>query len=247
MWQKENSEEKKIIPEDLQTRYDKILKKPVKDNNIYLYLQIFFMAVMIVTAFMLKTGDKTLFRYAKEGYADFFEKNDYTKNNFSYEKYTELMEKEISEALLKLKEVYYVIQSSEKYRVEKRGILPAVGYVSSSFGVRKDPFNKKNKDFHTGIDIANSKGSFVKASFSGKVIDCGYSHIACNYIKDPGDDEITNLYAHNQFLLVKTGDKILQGQVIATMGDTGRRTGPHVHFEFAVNGIKYNPVYCLEI
>ena len=46
MWQKENSEEKKIIPEDLQTRYDKILKKPVKDNNIYLYLQIFFMAVM---------------------------------------------------------------------------------------------------------------------------------------------------------------------------------------------------------
>ena len=90
MWQKENSEEKKIIPEDLQTRYDKILKKPVKDNNIYLYLQIFFMAVMIVTAFMLKTGDKTLFMYAKEGYADFFEKNDYTKNNFSYEKYTEL-------------------------------------------------------------------------------------------------------------------------------------------------------------
>ena len=259
MWQKENSEEKKIIPEDLQTRYDKILKKPVKDNNIYLYLQIFFMAVMIVTAFMLKTGDSTLFRYAKEGYADFFEKNDYTKNNFSYEKYTELMEKEISEALLKLKEVYYVIQSrgkstdiptnvsTEKYRVEKRGILPAVGYVSSSFGVRKDPFNKKNKDFHTGIDIANSKGSFVKASFSGKVIDCGYSNIAGNYIKVAVDDEITNLYAHNQFLLVKTGDKILQGQVIATMADTGRRTGPHVHFEFSVNGIKYNPVYCLEI
>lgn len=45
---------KKIIPEDLQTRYDKILKKPVKDNNIYLYLQIFFMAVMIVTGFYVE-------------------------------------------------------------------------------------------------------------------------------------------------------------------------------------------------
>lgn len=72
MWQKENSEEKKIIPEDLQTRYDKILKKPVKDNNIYLYLQIFFMAVMIVTAFMLKTGDNITVSVCQRGICGFF-------------------------------------------------------------------------------------------------------------------------------------------------------------------------------
>ena len=68
-----------------------------------------------------------------------------------------------------------------------------------------------------------------------------------NYIRISSENNITTLYAHNQFLFVKEGDSVLAGQIIATMGDTGYATGPHLHFEFIVDGIRYNPVYAIEL
>ncbi|MBQ3009042.1 MAG: M23 family metallopeptidase [Oscillospiraceae bacterium] len=137
--------------------------------------------------------------------------------------------------------------SMKKYVPKEKGIPPAQGYISSPYGIRTNPFNSKEKEFHTGLDIAAPKGTFIKASFAGIITATGKSDIAGNYIKISSENGISTMYAHNQFLLVKEGDNVLAGQVIATMGETGMATGPHVHFEFLVDGTRYNPVYAIEI
>lgn len=109
------------------------------------------------------------------------------------------------------------------------------GYTISS------PFGRRWGSFHTGIDLAMPSGSAVFAADGGTVVFAGRqsSYGKLVVISHGGNTE--SYYAHNSSLLVKRGDKVFKGQKIALSGNTGRSTGPHLHFEVRVNGVPKNP------
>lgn len=96
--------------------------------------------------------------------------------------------------------------------------------------------------FHPGVDIPAGKGTLVKAAMEGKVIFAGYSGNYGKTITLEHRDDYTTRYAHNSVLLVKVGDYVQKGQVIAKVGSTGRSTGNHLHFEIRCADIPLNPL-----
>ncbi len=124
-------------------------------------------------------------------------------------------------------------------------LLPTVGRVSDNFGYRKDPFTKR-KTYHDGIDIGADTGTSIKAAASGTVtLAERYSGYGKCVIIDHGRG-ITTLYGHASTLLVKEGQKVKKGDVIAKVGSTGRSTGPHLHFEVRVYGTAVDPMQYLD-
>ena len=102
--------------------------------------------------------------------------------------------------------------------------------VSSGFGRRIDPMNSQSA-LHDGIDLSGKKGSRVKVTADGKVVERGYNDTYGWYIKiDHGNDFVT-LYAHNSKILARLGTEVKRDEVIALLGNTGRSTGPHLHYE----------------
>lgn len=138
------------------------------------------------------------------------------------------------------------LQSKEKYVGGKIG-WPAPGYykITSPYGNRMHPILKKQK-FHTGIDIAVPSGSEVVAANAGKVIYSGYNGGYGNTVIIDHGGQISTLYAHNSKLLVKVGDTVEKGKVIAKSGSTGLSTGPHLHFEVRENGQHVDPMKYLK-
>jgi len=97
---------------------------------------------------------------------------------------------------------------------------------------------------HTGLDIAGDRGTNLLASKSGRVVksSCGWNGgYGCYVVIDHGGG-VRTLYAHAYRLYVSRGERVTQGDVIASMGSTGRSTGPHVHFEVRIRGRKKNPL-----
>lgn len=117
-------------------------------------------------------------------------------------------------------------------------IWPVRGTITSRYGWRT-LFGVSN--FHGGLDIAVPYGTSVKAADGGKVITAGWHNSYGNYIIIDHENGKTTYYAHNSKLLVRVGDRVYQGQVIAKAGSTGNSTGPHCHFEVRVNGQRQNP------
>jgi murein DD-endopeptidase MepM/ murein hydrolase activator NlpD len=121
----------------------------------------------------------------------------------------------------------------------------SVGWSSSNFGWRTDPFTG-NSAMHEGVDYVVPSGTSIHASASGMVV---YSDLHPQYGNmveiDHGNQVITR-YAHCSKLLVKVGQMVKRGTEIALSGSTGRSTGPHLHFEVRYKGIAQNPVRFLE-
>ncbi|MDD2549963.1 MAG: M23 family metallopeptidase [Bacteroidales bacterium] len=103
--------------------------------------------------------------------------------------------------------------------------------ISDYFGYRRDPF-KRNRKFHQGMDFAGPKGSPIYATGNGRVISAKYSYFGYgnNIIIDHGFGYKTR-YAHLNAISVKVGDTVTRGQVIGELGNSGRSTGPHLHYE----------------
>ncbi|MDG2393715.1 MAG: M23 family metallopeptidase [Thalassotalea sp.] len=115
------------------------------------------------------------------------------------------------------------------------------GWLSSYYGVRKDPFNGKPA-MHKGVDFAGKEDADVIATGSGVVTwsDARYGY--GNLIEIDHGTGYKTRYGHNKALLVKVGDVVSKGQVIALMGSTGRSTGPHVHYEILKDDRQINPI-----
>jgi len=114
------------------------------------------------------------------------------------------------------------------------------GWISSGFGERNDPFTGKRAR-HQGLDFAGIKGSEILGVASGVVIWSGSRQGYGKMLEiDHGNGYVTR-YAHNDELLVKVGEGITAGQTIAKMGETGRASSPHVHFEVLHKGKHVNP------
>jgi murein DD-endopeptidase MepM/ murein hydrolase activator NlpD len=116
--------------------------------------------------------------------------------------------------------------------------------VSSPFGIRSNPFTGEHEQ-HDGLDIPSQAGSPILATGDGKVIYAGYAPGYGNLVEIDHGQGYSTRYGHAQTLLVKTGDLIKQSQVIATVGSTGRSTGPHLHFEVSFKGTPFDPLILL--
>jgi murein DD-endopeptidase MepM/ murein hydrolase activator NlpD len=119
-------------------------------------------------------------------------------------------------------------------------IRPVRGWTTSKFGYRISPFTGR-REFHKGYDIATKKGAPVLATAAGVVTFVGRKGLLGNaIIIDHGHGMVTT-YAHCDKILKKRGDKVKRWEPIATVGSTGRSTGPHVHYQVNFNGIPVNP------
>lgn len=123
-------------------------------------------------------------------------------------------------------------------------VKPTTGQVSCPFGNRQSD-NQDISTFHLGIDIANAMGTNIMAAMEGRISDVSNNSIYGNYIKVQMDD-ILIVYAHCSKILVKEGEKVKPGDVIAQMGKTGLATGVHLHFEVRKNGAVINPEYLID-
>ena len=115
-------------------------------------------------------------------------------------------------------------------------VWPTRGFLTSKFGMRWGRL-------HAGIDIANKVGTIITAPADGVVIFIGIKQGYGNFMSIGHGYGISTHYGHLYTALVKVGDKIKRGDKIATIGNTGRTTGPHLHYEVLLNGLHVDPLY----
>lgn len=133
-----------------------------------------------------------------------------------------------------------LLASRLQQKVRPSGWPIADGWISSTFGMRTDPFTGRYTR-HPGIDFAAPNGSDVLSVATGIITDAGErSGYGLLVEINHGNGYVTR-YGHNSKILVKVGDKVNKGQRISLMGSTGRSTGPHVHFEVLYNGVVVDP------
>lgn len=119
-------------------------------------------------------------------------------------------------------------------------VRPCQGWTTSRFGYRISPFTGR-REFHKGLDIANRKGSPIIATAHGIISYAGPKGLLGNMVMiDHGHGMVTR-FGHLSKMLVKRGQAVKRGDTIALMGNSGRSTGPHVHYEIHLNGIPVNP------
>ena len=123
-------------------------------------------------------------------------------------------------------------------------IWPVTGRISSIFGLRRF-FNKQERRPHSGLDIAADEGTPIIAVADGTVIDAGDFFFSGNMIYLDHGQGVISLYAHMSRIAVKPGDVVKQGDIIGNVGQTGRVTGPHLHFAVIANRTLIDPIYML--
>jgi murein DD-endopeptidase MepM/ murein hydrolase activator NlpD len=119
--------------------------------------------------------------------------------------------------------------------------LPVMGRLTSHHGMRSDPFTTEEK-FHYGIDIASPIGTPIRAALPGTVTFSGWKQGYGLTVIISHADGYTTQYSHNSENLVQVGEHINQKQPIALVGQSGRATGPHLHFEVKQEGKTINPL-----
>jgi murein DD-endopeptidase MepM/ murein hydrolase activator NlpD len=113
-------------------------------------------------------------------------------------------------------------------------------YNSSSYGWRIDPFNG-SQAFHEGLDFPANSGTAIHAAADGIVSVAELTHDYGNIVKISHGSGLETRYAHASKLLVKPGERVTKGQIVAEVGSTGRSTGPHLHYEIRLNGNSLDP------
>jgi murein DD-endopeptidase MepM/ murein hydrolase activator NlpD len=121
-------------------------------------------------------------------------------------------------------------------------LKPTNGWYTSGFGVRSSPFTGKSA-MHEGLDLANHVGSTIVAAAAGVVTYAGPRPGYGNLVTVNHGYGIQTQYGHISRAYVKLGQKVKRGDKVAAVGNTGRSTGPHVHYEVRVNGIPMNPYF----
>lgn len=112
--------------------------------------------------------------------------------------------------------------------------------ITSGFGVNREGLDESGT-YHKAIDIAAARGTSLYAADGGVVTFASYSGTYGLIVKITHENGVETRYAHMDRIDVKVGDRVYKGQMIGTMGITGRVTGPHVHFEVRINGKPVNP------
>lgn len=137
------------------------------------------------------------------------------------------------------------IEAKVEQMEAKPSLWPARGRVTSGFGTRKIPY-RSGYQFHTGVDIAGSHGSQIRAAANGEVTFSGYRGSLGNLIIIDHGYGYETYYAHLADIKVRKGDKVEKGETIASMGASGRTTGTHLHYEVHYKGSPVNPMRYME-
>lgn len=139
-----------------------------------------------------------------------------------------------------LQELQAYFQDQKSLLASTPSIWPARGWVTSDFGQRMDPYTAE-RVMHQGLDIAAPHGKDVQSPSDGTVIFAGLEGGYGNVVVIDHGYGIKTRFGHLAKIEVKAGDHVKRGQVVAAVGNTGRSTGPHLHYEVRVNGIPQNP------
>lgn len=120
-------------------------------------------------------------------------------------------------------------------------IAPVAGEISSPFGMRSDPFTGA-PHFHAGVDVAAPRGSSIRAVADGEVVFSGWRRGGEGRVVDVRHaDGLVTSYAHAERTLVRVGQHVVAGEVVATVGSSGRASGPHLHFAASRDGQAVDP------
>ncbi|WNG22346.1 M23 family metallopeptidase [Cystobacter fuscus] len=139
-----------------------------------------------------------------------------------------------------LQELQAYFQDQKSLLASTPSVWPTRGWVTSDFGQRLDPYTAERVG-HAGMDIAAPHGKPVDAPSDGTVVFAGLEGGYGNVIVIDHGYGIKTRFGHLSKVLVKAGDRVKRGMQIANVGNTGRSTGPHLHYEVRVNGIPQNP------
>ncbi len=149
-----------------------------------------------------------------------------------------------------VEDIYYnETKSCFSETVFKECFLPLqFGTVTSGFGYRSDPFGTETKQtMHSGIDIAVSMDSAVFSVFGGTVVSAEYDDVGGNFIKIDHNNGFESYYGHLSQFKVSEDEKVSAGQIIGYSGDSGKVTGPHLHFGLYYKGNPVDPDVYLNI
>jgi murein DD-endopeptidase MepM/ murein hydrolase activator NlpD len=129
-------------------------------------------------------------------------------------------------------------------KLSVKAVTPVYGKITSGFGYRENPIDGK-ESFHTGIDIAAPEGARVAAAYYGVITATGFTKAKGNYIIMSHGNGVETMYCHLSEISVGKGTVVRAGETIGRVGSTGWSTGPHLHFELRVYGIRCNPAWVL--
>lgn len=169
--------------------------------------------------------------------------------NLSVQEFSALVEKlarqvdERSDQMSVLEALLVQDSANRKFLPTKYPIID--GWYSSNFGYRIDPFTGQ-QSMHDGIDFPAETGTSVVAAASGKVVFAEWHAQYGKMVEIDHGNGLVSRYAHASALRVKEGDLVVAGQTVAAVGNTGRSTGPHLHFEVRLNGLPQNPARFLQ-
>jgi murein DD-endopeptidase MepM/ murein hydrolase activator NlpD len=133
-----------------------------------------------------------------------------------------------------------LFNEKKDYLSSTPSIWPTQGWISSEFGERLSPFTNR-KEFHKGLDITTTLGTPVYATAAGTVAFAGEGQGAGPTVTIEHRGGISTSYSHLKDFTVAGGQAVSRGEVIGHVGDAGRSTGPHLHYEVRVNGVPVNP------
>lgn len=174
------------------------------------------------------------FQFDKDTNVDFHTIDNFVNQLRLRVNYSYLSRQDLSENLAIQSDIYRYTPS----------IYPTYGRISTPFGWRTHPITRA-RDFHNGIDISNATGTPIYVTADGRVTEVSYNRFIGNYIVVRHGYGYATKYGHLNKSLVKVGDEVRKGEIIAEMGNSGRSTGPHLHYEVTRYNRLINPYHTL--
>ncbi|MBC7741068.1 MAG: M23 family metallopeptidase [Bdellovibrionaceae bacterium] len=138
-------------------------------------------------------------------------------------------------------ELWEMLSDRQSLLASTPNMKPSRGPIGSRFGYRMDPINGRQK-MHAGVDITAAPGTPVRAPADGVVSFAGWDDFYGKLVSIDHGYGVLTRYAHNSQIYVQVGQKVSKFDVISATGNTGRSTGPHLHYEVRVNNIPVNPM-----
>jgi murein DD-endopeptidase MepM/ murein hydrolase activator NlpD len=212
------------------------LKNP-ENNDKYINLKNLY-DQKIATSFGLQTG----YAYTKEW-------NDLTKQSFELANQFALFDYKYNEIKSFVKDLELNIHELDQYLLDKDSFLrstptliPTKGWITSYYGPRKSPTSNRIK-MHEGLDVGAKSGTPILAPADGIITYSGVKPGFGNFVQIDHGYGVETIFAHARRLIVKKGQKIKRGELLAMIGSTGYSTGPHLHYEVRINGTPVDPLY----